>query len=71
MSNIYEVFDVDATKMDVSITYTTGKSECVESKELRPMDKVDWIVRRILEFGGYENGGNSVKTDIFGLILLM
>ena len=30
------------------------------------MDKTDWIVRRISEFGGYKNFSDSVKADIFG-----
>lgn len=31
------------------------------------MDKVDWIVRKLSEFGGYENVSDSVKADILGL----
>lgn len=30
------------------------------------MDKVGWIVGKISEIGGYENVGDSVKTDVFG-----
>lgn len=43
-----------------------GKSEFVEPKEKEPMGKVDWIVRRISERGGYENVTDSVKADILG-----
>ena len=38
----------------------------METKENEPVDKVSWIVRRISEFGGYENVSDSVKADIFG-----
>ena len=31
-----------------------------------PVDKVGWIIRRILELGGYENVSDSVKADVFG-----
>ena len=44
----------------------TGKSEFVETKETEPVDKVGWIIRRILELGGYENVSDSVKADVFG-----
>ena len=47
-------------------TDVKGKSEFVEPKEKEPMVKVDWIVRRISELGGYENVSDSVKADIFG-----
>lgn len=47
-------------------TDITGKSEFVETKEKELMDKVGGIVRRISEFGGYENVSDSVKTDIVG-----
>lgn len=38
----------------------------MEIRETEPVDKADWIVRRISELGGYENVSNSVKADIFG-----
>ena len=38
----------------------------MEIRETEPVDKDDWIVRRISELGGYENVSNSVKADIFG-----
>lgn len=44
----------------------TDKSEFAESEEKEPIDKVGWIVRRISEFGGYENVSDSDKADIFG-----
>ena len=47
-------------------TDTTGKSKFVELKETEPVDKVDWIVRKISERGDYENISNSVKADVFG-----
>ena len=47
-------------------TDTTGKSKFVELKETEPVDKVDWIVRKISECGDYENISDSVKADVFG-----
>ena len=38
----------------------------MEIRETEPVDKTDWIVRRISELGGYENVSDSVKTDVFG-----
>ena len=38
----------------------------MEIRETEPVDKDDWIVRRISELGGYENISDSVKADIFG-----
>ena len=52
--------------MDESITDVTDKSEFVGTRETESVDKTDWIVRRISEFGGYENVSDSVKADIFG-----
>ena len=49
-----------------SIADVTGKSEFVETRETESVDKAGWIVRRISEFGGYENISDSVKADIFG-----
>ena len=57
---------VNVARMDESTTDVTGKSEFVETKETEPVDKVGWIVRRILELGGYENISDSVKADVFG-----
>ena len=47
MSNIYNVSDVDKTRMDESITDVTGKSELVEIKEADPVDKAGWIANRV------------------------
>ena len=57
---------VNVARLDESTTDVTGKSEFVETKETEPVDKVGWIVRRILEIGGYENISDSVKADVFG-----
>ena len=57
---------VNVARLDESTTDVTGKSEFVETKETEPVDKVGWIVRRILELGGYENISDSVKADVFG-----
>ena len=63
---ILDLADVNLARMDESITDVTGKSEFVEPEEKEPIDKVGWIVRRISEFGGYENVSDSDKADIFG-----
>ena len=63
---IHNSSDVNATRMDESITDVTDKTEFVEIKETEPVDKADRIVRRISELGGYENVSDSVKADIFG-----
>ena len=57
---------VNVARLDESTTDVTGKSEFVETKETEPVDKVGWIIRRILELGGYENVRDSVKADVFG-----
>lgn len=57
---------VNVARLDESTTDVTGKSEFVETKETEPVEKVGWIVRRILELGGYENISDSVKADVFG-----
>ena len=49
-----------------SMTDVTDKNEFVEIRETEPVDKTDWIVRRISELGGYENVSDYVKTDVFG-----
>ena len=66
MSKVHNLSDENVTRMDESITDVTGKSEFVEPEEKEPIDKVGWIVRRISEFGGYENVSDSDKADIFG-----
>ena len=63
---VHNSFDVNVARMDESTTDVTGKSEFVETKETEPVDKVGWIVRRILELGGYENVDDSAKVDVFG-----
>ena len=63
---IHNSSDVNVTRMDESITDVTDKSEFVGTRETESVDKTDWIVRRISEFGGYENVSDSVKADIFG-----
>lgn len=66
MPDILNVSDVNTARMDEDITDVTGKSEFMESEEKVSVDKAGWIVRRISEFGGYENVSDSVKADIFG-----
>lgn len=66
MSKVHNLSDENVTRMDESITDVTGKSEFVEPEEKEPIDKVGWIVRRISEFGGYENVSDSDRADIFG-----
>ena len=66
MPDIRNVSDVNTTRMDEDITDVIDKGEYVETKENEPVDKTGWIVRRISEFGGYENVRVSVKADIFG-----
>ena len=63
---VHNSSDVNVARMDESTTDVTGKSEFVETKETGPVDKVGWIIRRILELGGYENVSDSVKADVFG-----
>ncbi len=63
---VHNSSDVNVARMDESTTDLTGKSEFVETKETEPVDKVGWIIRRILELGGYENVSDSVKADVFG-----
>ena len=63
---VHNSSDVNVARMDESTTDVTGKSEFVETKETEPVDKVGWIIRRILELGGYENISDSVKADVFG-----
>jgi len=58
--------DVNVARVGENITDVTDKNGFVETRETEPVDKVDWIVRRITELGGYENVSDSVKADIFG-----
>ena len=58
--------DVNVTRVGESITDVTDKNGFVETRETEPVDKADWIVRRISELGGYENVSESVKADVFG-----
>lgn len=57
---------MNVAKVGDSMTDVTDKNKFVEIRETEPVDKADWIVRRISELGGYENVSNSVKADIFG-----
>ena len=66
MPDIRNASDVNTARRDEDITDVTGKSEFMESEEKVSVDKAGWIVRRISEFGGYENISDSVKADIFG-----
>lgn len=63
---ILNLSDVSVARVGESMTDVTDKNEFVEIRETEPVDKADWIVRRISELGGYENVSNSVKADIFG-----
>ena len=63
---ILNLSDVNVTRVDESITDVTDKNGFVETRETEPVDKADWIVRRISELGGYENVSDSVKADVFG-----
>ena len=63
---ILDLADVNLARVGESMTDVTDKSEYVETKETEPVDKVGWIIRRILELGGYENVSDSVKADVFG-----
>ena len=63
---ILNLSDVNVARVSEIITDVTGKNEFVEIRETEPVDKADWIVRKISELGGYENVSDSVKADIFG-----
>ena len=58
--------DVSVARVGESMTDVTDKNEFVEIRETEPVDKADWIVRRISDFGGFENVSDSVKADVFG-----
>mgnify|MGYP006879771589 FL=1 len=66
MSKIHNLSDENVTRMDEGITDVTGKSELVEHEEKESVDEVGWIVRKISDFGGFENVSDSVKADVFG-----
>ena len=66
MSEIHNLSDTNVAIVGESITDVTDKNGFVETRETEPVDKADWIVRRISELGGYENVSDSVKADIFG-----
>ena len=66
MSKVHNLSDENVTRMDEGITDVTGKSKLVEHEEKESVDEVGWIVRRISDFGGFENVGDSVKADVFG-----
>ena len=66
MSKIHNLSDENVTRIDEGITDVTGKSELVEHEEKESVDEVGWIVRRISDFGGFENVSDSVKADVFG-----
>ena len=65
ISGINNSSDAKVARISESITDVIGKSEFVETRETEPVDKADWIARRISELGGYENVSDSVKSDIF------
>ena len=67
MSKVHNLSDENVTRMDEGITDVTGKSKLVEHEEKESVDEVGWIVRRISDFGGFENVSDSVKADVFGL----
>ena len=66
ISEIHNLSDTNVARVGENITDVTDKNGFVETRETEPVDKVDWIVRRISELGGYENVSDSVKADIFG-----
>ena len=66
ISEIYNLSNTNVARVGESIADVTNKREFVETRETEPVDKADWIVRRISELGGYENVSDSVKADIFG-----
>ena len=66
ISEIHNLSDTNVARVGESIADVTGKSEFVETRETKSVDKAGWIVRRISELGGYENVSDYVKTDVFG-----
>ena len=65
ISEIHNLSDTNVARVGESIADVTGKSEFVETRETESVDKAGWIVRKILELGGYENVSDSVKADVF------
>ena len=65
ISEIHNLSDTNVARVGESIADVTGKSEFVETRETKSVDKAGWIVRRISELGGYENVSDYVKADIF------
>ena len=55
ISEIHNLSDTNVARVGESIADVTGKSEFVETRETKSVDKAGWIVRRISELGGYEN----------------
>ena len=66
ISEIHNLSDVNATRMDENITDVTGKSEIVELKEKRVCGQSWRNCQEISELGGYEKVSDSVKVDVFG-----
>ena len=67
ISEIHNVSDMNVARVGENIADVTDKSEFVETRETEPVDRADWIARRISELGGYDNISDSVKADVFGL----
>lgn len=65
ISEIHNLSDTNVARVGESIADVTGKSEFVETRETKSVDKAGWIVRRISELGGYEKVSDYVKADIF------
>ncbi len=66
ISEIHNVSDMNVARVGENIADVTDKSEFVETRETEPVDRDDWIARRISELGGYDNICDSVKADVFG-----
>ena len=66
ISGIHNLSDTNVARVGESMTDVTDKNEFVETRETEPVDKADWIVRRISELGCYENVSESAKADVFG-----
>ena len=66
ISEIHNVSDMNVASVGENIADVTDKSEFVETRETEPVDRDDWIARRISELGGYDNICDSVKADVFG-----
>lgn len=47
ISEIHNLSDTNVARVGESITDVTDKNEFVETREIGPVDKADWIVRRI------------------------